>query len=250
MRRLLSGGCKAALLALVLSGSALPVAAAPHQFLNGYQFGARMTDWLAPGTGTYSELGTDGTGSNFSSARIVEGSFLPELKASAQATSNSNRSMLSYADAWAWQSYTYTGSEAATYQLQVRIDASEFDYADFYAYVDVTTSESSVQASHAQSVDDNSGPFSHTETLTFSVVAGDTVEVRAWMQAGVDIFMEPNASGAVDASHTLTAQFTAGNTLLLTPTVMPSPVPEPQSWALMAGGLALLARLRRRGHRR
>jgi hypothetical protein len=85
--------------------------------------------------------------------------------------------------------------------------------------------------------------FSLPGSISFTVNPGDAFYV--WGALSVTSDASHQIVGTVDASHTLGAQFTAGDTALLSPAIAAA-VPEAPAPLLMLGGLATLLWLRRR----
>lgn len=91
-------------------------------------------------------------------------------------------------------------------------------------------------------------PFSLPGGFSFAVNPGDSFYVQARMVADSVTNIAHQADGTVDALHTLSGRFTAGDTALLAAAI--SPVPEPPALQILVAGLLATAwRLRRRDRR-
>jgi hypothetical protein len=84
------------------------------------------------------------------------------------------------------------------------------------------------------------GSFSDSNSITFTVGAGDDFFVQAFLIAGSLFTDAGSVAGAADASHTMTASFTAGDVSLLTP------IPEPGMFSMLLAGVVLLGFAARR----
>ena len=78
------------------------------------------------------------------------------------------------------------------------------------------------------------GSFVDGRSITFSVGANEDFFVSASLIADAQFVDALSVTGVADASHTMTASFTAGNVSLLTP------VPEPSTYGTLLIGLGLL----------
>ena len=85
------------------------------------------------------------------------------------------------------------------------------------------------------SVNGTAGEFRQSGSVSITLDPGDAYYLAAFLSAQVSI----GGQGIADAGHTLTIDFTAGNTAELLP-LLPS-IPEPATYALMALGLMCLA---------
>lgn len=87
-------------------------------------------------------------------------------------------------------------------------------------------------------------------SVTFTLQPGSGFFMNAFLTSTVPQQMPGRI--VADASNTMNTMFTAGNTSLLTPTLMGvqmAVVPEPSTYALMSAGLALIALAARRRQR-
>jgi hypothetical protein len=206
---------------------------------------------------------TTGAADNFYSwlaqGTLVGPNALPVLKARAEAMNPSANdpnflgigSTSATASAQGLQEYHYAGTEDGTYTLTFHVDGTiSGDNESITAGLSVFSSnydpflEGEFQITRIASGFLSStatmanGQFSGSQDVTFAIPAGEDFFVLAFLSGNA--FYSDNGTGGgslagvADASHTFTADFSAGDVSLLTP------VPEPSLLALTLAGLGML----------
>jgi hypothetical protein len=199
--------------------------------------------------GTAFVSSTSATSHYWAQATLVDGLQLPQLRLYAEAHGNPARTYTN-AGAGAWQDYAYTGTGDATYTLRLTFDGS-WTGTNGGASARLMAGIGTLQTDGSQEVDFDAVPslylqagadasplqFTLTDTMTFTLQPGGSLSLLA----KVDATAIPGRNGfsILDISHTVSLQFLAGDTALLTPAV--SAVPEPGSWALLLAGLLTCA---------
>ena len=160
-----------------------------------------------------------------------------------------------------FQRYTYGGTVAANYQLDYVIDGSFAlggndvaslmqVFGGIILFKDGYTPGAEVNPSYGfdfknanaavAGIDD----FTLTGGVAFTLEPGASFYVRALL--GVTADSSHQIDGTVDALHTLTLSFSAGDASLLDAELSAVPLPEP-AWLLTAGLLGVVNLRRRRG---
>jgi hypothetical protein len=201
---------------------------------------------------------TTGAGNGFgwlASGTLVGPNALPVLKARAETFDPLQGLGLVNANAIAQglQEYHYSGTQDGTYTITFHvnglldgddesIDAGIFAFAsELVAGPDgITHPRLSPTARITKVASSTNGAFSDSNSITFTVGAGDDFFVQAFLIANSLFVDATSLTGAADASHTMTASFTAGDVSLL------SPVPEPATFGMLLTLLVLLGFAMRR----
>jgi hypothetical protein len=179
---------------------------------------------------------------------------LPVLKARAEAQNPSIAdpslgigTVSAVATARGLQGYHYSGTEAGTYTITFTVNGVlDGDDESIDAGISALSSEfvfspdgglqrrvlASARLTKIARL--GTGSFADDRSITFSVGANDDFFVSAFLIAAALFVDAHSATGVADASHTMTASFTAGNVSLLTA------VPEPSTYGMMLVGLGLL----------
>jgi len=186
---------------------------------------------------------------------LVGPNALPVLKARAEAQNPSIEdpslgigTVSAVATARGLQGYHYSGTEAGTYTITFTVNGVlDGDDESIDAGISALSSEfvfnpdgglqrrGLASARLAKTASTTSGSFVDSRSITFSVGANEDFFVSAFLIADALFIDAISVTGVADASHTMTASFTAGNVSLLTP------VPEPSTYAMLLMGLGLLA---------
>jgi hypothetical protein len=197
----------------------------------------------------------------YASASLASGTYLPEVKAYAEAQPPPPDGQYDFwvnanSTAQARQRFIYEGLVSETYTLEYTVDGTlSGDFESVSAglgvyggnYVPNLEGEMQVTRKGSDQVwfsAETHSSFLHTGSITFSLDPGEAFYVTAFLTAQA-FWTDATLGGAADASHTLTTAFTAGNTSLLTPVVSTS-VPEPATGLLALAGMAGAAGARRR----
>lgn len=164
----------------------------------------------------------------------------------------------SSASAQGLQGYEYIGAIDGRYTIEFTLDgliSGDFENAEAgitvygAGYDPLAEFNPSLAAGRVSATAGAPTPtvFTRTASVSFDVAAGETFYVAAFLFANAFWSDAGSLAGAVDASHTLSARFTAGDTALLA-SLGAAPVPEPPSVVLALIGSALLGgwRLNRR----
>ena len=195
------------------------------------------------------------------SATLAASGYLPELKALAAAYDPTSPASTDFhltttatASAQALQLFTYDGLADEEFTIEYTVDgeisgtnASIGAGIGIFGENYVPRLEGEFQrtriTSHQQSIF-AAGAFVRTGSVTFSVQPGDIFYISSFLTANA-LWTDGDPDSIADASHTMTARFTAGDPTLLRVTTpgVPSTVPEPASLTLLA--LAAAACLRR-----
>ena len=185
---------------------------------------------------------------------LVGPNALPVLKARAEAQNPSIAdpslgigTVSAVATARGLQGYHYSGTEAGTYTITFTVDGLlDGDDESIEAGVSALSSElvfSQDGGFHRRGLASDrltkiarlgNGSFVDGRSITFSVGANEDFFVSAFLIADALFVDALSVTGVADASHTMTASFTAGNVSLLTP------VPEPSTYGTLLIGLGLL----------
>jgi hypothetical protein len=188
------------------------------------------------------------------SGTLVGPNALPVLKARAEAENPSVAdpslgigTVSAVASARGLQGYHYSGSEAGTYTITFTVDGLvDGDDESIDAGISALSSElvfnpdggfqRRVLASDrlTKVARLGNGSFADSRSITFSVDANEDFFVSAFLIADALFVDSVSLTGVADASHTMTASFTAGDVSLLTL------VPEPSTYGMMLVGLVLL----------
>jgi hypothetical protein len=179
---------------------------------------------------------------------------LPVLKAQAEAQNPSIAdpslgigTVSAVATARGLQGYHYSGTEAGTYTITFTVNGVlDGDDESIDAGVSALSSEfvfSQDGGFHRRVLASDrltkiarlsNGSFVDGRSITFSVGANDDFFVSAFLIADALFVDALSVTGAADASHTMTASFTAGDVSLLIP------VPELSTYGMLLIGLGLL----------
>jgi hypothetical protein len=184
---------------------------------------------------------------------------LPVLKARAEARNPSLAdpslgigTVSAVATARGLQGYHYSGTEAGTYTITFNVSGGlDGDDESIDAGVSALSSEfvfnpdgglqrrilASDRLTRIARL--GNGPVVDGRSITFSVGANEDFFVSAFLIADALFIDGLSVTGVADASHTMTASFTAGDASLLTP------VPEPSTYGMLLIGLLGCAGWRR-----
>ena len=204
------------------------------------------------------------------SGQLVTGTYLPELKAYAEADypgedGNYDFWVTASASSQALQRFVYTGAAPSTYTIDYTVDGELVGQGESISAGLGVFNGDYVPGSEGGgpstvlgndliflSTADLLGPrFAHTGSITFSIDPGNAFYVSAFLTANA-FWTYTNLGGYADASHTFRSAFTAGDTSLLQPALQssnPTPVPEPAALSLMLAGLATGTSAMRRARR-
>jgi hypothetical protein len=201
---------------------------------------------------------TTGTGNGFSwlaSGTLVGPNALPVLKARAETTDplQGLGSTTASAIAQGLQEYHYAGTVDGTYTITFHVnglldgDDESVDAGIFAFSPELVAGPDGPQhprlsptARITKAASSTNGAFSESNSISFTVGAGDDFFVQAFLIADSLFTDAGSLAGAADASHTMTASFTAGDVSLLTP------VPEPATLSMLLMGVVLLGFAARR----
>jgi hypothetical protein len=215
----------------------------------------------------------EGDGSFAARARILGSEGVPELRADARAKpgigTHEGFSEPGFYDfnavalARGSQYFTYSGTTTQTYTMAYSIDG----FASSTLPSPTPEDESLISVSGGVtlfddgdklggelpmgrvvdidriSVNGSAHTFRQSGSVSITLDPGDSYYLAAFLSAQVSI----GGQGIADAGHTLTIDFTAGNTAQLAP-LLPS-VPEPATYVLMSLGLGLTCLVLRRRRR-
>ncbi|MEE4278784.1 MAG: hypothetical protein V2I82_10005 [Halieaceae bacterium] len=209
------------------------------------------------GDGPNGQTGSGYDGNYSAYARIEGPDSLPKLGVFAKTNSPASTAFDAYAEARALQSFVYNGIGAEDYSLRFDLDGIvSGDYLDYLsASILIGTADYNPQDPFGElgpatvidvldlfaigDASETSMPILESGFLNFTLNPGDV----AWLDITLSAVAQDGFSGGrslIDASHTLEAAFTLGNTQFLQaglPVTPDNAVPEPPVMALTAVGL-------------